>query len=120
MTTEDRKRAFTPEELTALVVERANAGDVDGVALLYEPDAVLAYPPGEVAVGRDAISAVYRRVLADAEGFERGLPLPTVHFEDIALTSTRAADTPGIRVQVVRRQPDGTWLRIIDRPVTGD
>jgi hypothetical protein len=32
------------------------------------------------------------------------------------LTSTRSADNTGVRVQVLRRQPDGSWLRIIDRP----
>jgi hypothetical protein len=25
-------------------------------------------------------------------------------------------DNTGVRVQVLRRQPDGSWLRIIDRP----
>jgi len=36
--------------------------------------------------------------------------------DDLALTSTRSADNTGVRVQVLRRQPDGSWLRIIDRP----
>ena len=36
--------------------------------------------------------------------------------EVAALTSTRSADNTGVRVQVLRRQPDGSWLRIIDRP----
>jgi hypothetical protein len=39
-----------------------------------------------------------------------------VRFEALALTSTRSADNTGVRVQVLRRQPDGSWLRIIDRP----
>ena len=43
-------------------------------------------------------------------------PLPALVFEDLALTATRAADNTGTRAQVVRRQRDGTWLRIIDRP----
>ena len=43
-------------------------------------------------------------------------PLPTVRFEDLALTSTRSADNIGVRVQVLRRQSDGSWLRIMDRP----
>ena len=45
-----------------------------------------------------------------------GEPLPTLHFGDLALTSTRPADDAGARAQVARRQPDGTWLRILDRP----
>ena len=43
-------------------------------------------------------------------------PLPTVTFENLALTSTRSADNTGVRVQVLRRQADGSWLRIIDQP----
>ena len=34
--------ARTPEDLTRLFVERANAGDADGLAALYAPDAVMA------------------------------------------------------------------------------
>ena len=37
-------RAVEPEDVTRLVAERLNAGDVTGVAALYEPEAVLAYP----------------------------------------------------------------------------
>lgn len=37
-------KAMQPEDVTRLVAERLNAGDVAGVAALYEPRAVLAYP----------------------------------------------------------------------------
>ena len=43
-------------------------------------------------------------------------PLPTVPFEDLALASTRSAGNTGVRAQVPRRQPGGSWLRILDRP----
>ncbi|GAA0668627.1 nuclear transport factor 2 family protein [Streptomyces samsunensis] len=115
--TETRTRATTPEDLARLFVERANAGDAEGLAELYEPDAVLAYPPGATTVGREAIRAVCARMLAHApRPFQVEEALPTVHYGDLALTSTRPADHTGGRVQVARRQPDGTWLRIIDRP----
>ena len=39
------QQAARPEDLSRLFVERANAGDVDGLVALYEPDAVLAFPP---------------------------------------------------------------------------
>lgn len=45
MTKADVEKAMTPEDLTRLFVERSNAGDADGVAALYEEDAVMAYPP---------------------------------------------------------------------------
>jgi uncharacterized protein (TIGR02246 family) len=109
-------RAVEPEVVTRLVAERLNAGDAAGVAALYEPDAVLAYPPGQQTTGREAIKAVYQRMADAGVKFGIEIPLPTVRFEELALTSTRSADNTGIRVQVLRRQPDGSWLRIIDRP----
>ena len=109
--------ATEPEDLTRLFVERANAGDARGMAELYATDAVLAYPPGASTVGREAIRAVLEQLLEHApRPFPQEPPLPTVRYGDLALTSTRAADDTGGRVQVARRQPDGTWLRVIDRP----
>ena len=51
--------AMQPEDLGAFFLERANAGDVDGLVALYEPGAVLAFPPGQVATGHEEIRAVY-------------------------------------------------------------
>lgn len=111
-----RERAASPEELTRLFVDRANAGDADGLADLYEPGAVMAYPPGHETAGRAAIREVLAQMLAHVPDREPEPPLPTVRSGDLALTSTRSADGTGIRVQVVRRQADGSWLRVIDRP----
>ncbi|WP_432012305.1 YybH family protein [Streptomyces cucumeris] len=117
MTETTRERATTPEDLARLFVERANAGDAEGLAELYAPDAVLAYPPGSSTVGRDAIRAVCERMLEHTtEPFRLEEAMPTVRYGDLALTSTRPADNTGGRVQVARRRPDGTWLRIMDRP----
>jgi ketosteroid isomerase-like protein len=109
-------KAMEPEDVTRLVVERLNAGDAAGVAALYEPQAVLAYPADRPTSGREAIQAVYQRMVDAGLKFSVETPLPTVRFEDLALTSTRSADNTGVRIQVLRRQPDGSWLRIIDRP----
>lgn len=111
-----RKTAQQPEDLALMFVERARAKDAEGLAKLYEPDAVLAYPPGQQTVGRDAIRAVMEKLVAAPVEFAPEEPLPTVRFGDLALTSTRPADGTGGRVQVARRQADGSWLRIIDRP----
>lgn len=111
-----RKGAERPEDLTRLFVERANAGDADGLAALYEEDAVMAYPPGQTTVGRAAIRELWASVLAQRPRFEPEEPLPTLVSGDIALTSTPPKDGSGARAQVVRRQPDGTWLRLLDQP----
>ncbi len=116
----DRSKAMQPEDLTRLFVERSNAGDAAGVAAgvaaLYEPDAVMAYPPGDRTVGRAAIQALWEEVLASRPHFTPEEPLPTLVCGDLALTSTPPSDGAGARAQVVRRQPDGSWLRVLDQP----
>ena len=113
-----RVRAEQPEDLARLFVELANARDAEGLANLYEPDAVLAFPPGQETIGRAAIRKVMEQMLAHAPTFTVEESLPTLRHGDIALTSTRPSDNTGGRVQVARRQPDGSWLRILDRPET--
>ena len=110
------EKAMHPEDITRLFVERSNAGDADGVAALYEQDAVMAYPPGSQTVGRAAIRDLWASVLEHEPHFEQEEPLPTLVSGDIALTSTAPKDGAGARAQVVRRQPDGTWLRLLDYP----
>jgi ketosteroid isomerase-like protein len=116
MMSKQREKAMTPEQLTRLVVQRVNAGDAEGVAELYEPEAVVAFPPGQTTVGRDAIRAMYQQLIDTAPEFKPEDPLPTIDFGELALTATHARDEAGARAQVVRRQSDGSWLRLLDRP----
>ena len=118
MTTQ-RDRATEPEDLTRLFVERANAGDAEGLAALYQEDAVMGFPPGRTTVGREAIRGVLEQMLTQVSHFEPEDPLPTLRSGDLALTSTAAKDDAGARAQVVRRQADGTWLRVLDMPEIG-
>lgn len=111
----DRKRAAEPEDLSRFVVERLNAGDVDGLVALYEPDAVLALPDGRVARGSAEIREAYARLVAGGPTFVPGRRLPTLRDGDLALTSSRLSDG-GVTVEVARRQADGTWLWVIDQP----
>ncbi|MGW2617848.1 YybH family protein [Streptomyces sp. NPDC001500] len=113
---QEYEKAMRPEDLTRLFVERSNAGDAAGVAALYEEEAVMAFPPGELTVGRDAIRALWAKVLADRPRFRPEPSLPTLISDGIALTSTPPRDGAGARAQVVRRQPDGSWLRLLDQP----
>ncbi|MFD0887058.1 YybH family protein [Streptosporangium algeriense] len=110
-----RERAVRPEDLSRFVVERLNAGDVEGLVALYEPDAVLALPGGLLARGTDEIRQAYTRLVGDRPVFTPGLPLPTLRNGDLALTSVRLPDG-GVTVEVARRQDDGTWLWTIDQP----
>ncbi|MGW6919177.1 YybH family protein [Kitasatospora sp. NPDC054939] len=99
-----------------MFVERSNAGDATGVAALYAEDAVMAFPPGSTTVGREAIRELWARVLENRPQFVPEPPLPTLRSGDLALTSTPPSDGAGARAQVVRRQPDGSWLRVLDQP----
>jgi ketosteroid isomerase-like protein len=104
-----------PEDLGRLFLERANAGDVEGLVALYETGAVLAFPPGGLATGHEQIRTVYAELLADRLSFSSlGQPAAIING-DLALTSTRLPDG-GATVEVARRQPDGTWRWVIDQP----
>jgi ketosteroid isomerase-like protein len=111
----EHESAVRPEDLGRFFLERANKGDVEGVVALYEPDATLAFPPGTLAIGHDQIRKVYEDLLASPPGFTSEGQRPPVRNGDLALTSTRL---PGgtTTVEVARRQPDGTWLWVIDQP----
>ncbi|KAA0023243.1 YybH family protein [Antrihabitans cavernicola] len=108
--------ARTPEDLTRLFVERANANDAAGIAALYEEQAVMAYPTGSQTVGRAAIQELWSQIVTKMPPIEPEPPLPTLISGDIALTATAAKDGTGARAQVARRQRDGSWLRLLDQP----
>lgn len=76
----------------------------------------MAYPTDHQTIGRAAIRELWEQVLRHAPHFEPESPLPTLISGDIALTSTPPKDGSGARAQVVRRQSDGSWLRLIDQP----
>ncbi len=109
-------RADRPDDLRSLFVELAAAGDADALAGLYEPGAIMAFPPGRLTEGREAIRAIWGAVIEGGVPITLEPAMPTVVCGSIALTGTVRADGIGVRVQVVRRQPDGSWLRVIDVP----
>ncbi len=110
------EKAIKPEDITRLFVERANAKDAEGLSLLYEEDAVMAFPLGQQTVGRKAIRELWEGALQHMPAFVPEEPLPTLISGDLALTSTPPSDGKGARAQVVRRQSDGSWLRVLDQP----
>jgi ketosteroid isomerase-like protein len=110
---QERERAAQPEDLGRFFVQRANAGDLEGLVALYEPDALLAVPGGMPVAGADAIRQALRRFL-DGRPTVSGASQPALRFGDLALTSTRFGG--GATAEVARRQPDGTWLWVIDQP----
>jgi ketosteroid isomerase-like protein len=115
MSSEDREAALEPEDLGRFFVERANAADLEGLVALYEPDAVLAFPPGQVVAGSEAIRRVYTDFLASRPKLTPGDLRPALRLGELALTSTRLGNG-GATAEVARRQSDGSWLFVIDQP----
>ncbi len=121
--------AKSPQEVAILVAQRLSTGDLDGIIALYEPSACLVPLPGQVLQGAAAIR----------EGFAGFIALrPTMNLEsetvvqadDVAIVYTkwslsgteldgRALNMSGKATDVMRRQPDGTWLCVIDNPFGG-
>ena len=110
-----RMAAAEPNDLGRYFIERANAGDVDGLVALYEPDAVLAFPPGHLATGHAEIRAVYEQFVAAAPVLSPARQHPALVSGDLALTSATLT-TGEVTVEIARRQPDGSWLWVVDQP----
>jgi uncharacterized protein (TIGR02246 family) len=116
--------AHKPEELDELFVQALNSGDLDALVALYEPQACLEHQPGQVAIGTQAI----REALSGLLTMNPKLTLEVKSLNqtsDIALTSANwhltslgpddtTVNMRGQSVEVSRRQPDGTWLFLID------
>lgn len=110
----NRTPAYDPQDLEQLVVSRENAGDVDGMAALYEPQALLADGEGRLVHGQEAIRQFFGELVATGRKFEMGEQQPAMICGDLALTSTRCRNGT-VTAEVARKQPDGTWLWVIDQ-----
>lgn len=118
-----REPIYDPQDLERELVARENAGDVDGMTALFEQDAVVelndGMNDGQLLRGKEAIHAFFTKLQATGLGpegrrFKLGEQRPALICGDLALTSTRSIDGD-ITSEVARRQPDGTWLWVIDR-----
>jgi uncharacterized protein (TIGR02246 family) len=116
--------ATTPEEIHRLFQDAFNAGDIDGLMALYEPDAAVIPQPGSVVHGTEQVRAGLQAFLA----LQGRITLDTklvVTVGDLtflsntwSLTGTGPDGKPltmgATTAEVVRRQADGTWRYVID------
>lgn len=112
---DSKENVRDPQELVRLLVSRANAGDVEGMVALYEPDAVLDCGQGRIAAGAEAIRKFYTELLATGRKFNFGEQRPALICGDLALTSTRLPNGT-VTAEIARRQSDGSWRWAIDQP----
>lgn len=116
--------------MNAAFAEAFNSGDVERLVALYEPTAVLVPVPGRVVEGAPAIRAALEELLALKGRMTSENQYALVHG-DVALLRARVrlvGTGPGGEpleinnhtAEVVRRQPDGSWLYILDHPYGAD
>ncbi|MCH8128800.1 MAG: SgcJ/EcaC family oxidoreductase [Acidobacteria bacterium] len=119
--------ATSPEQLHRLFEEAFNAGDLDALLALYEPDAALIPEPGVVVHGVDQIGPALKGFL-DVGGKMKLDTKKVVIVGDLAylmnrwsLTATNDDGSPlemgAVTAEVARRQADGSWLYVIDNAV---
>ncbi|HEY3555211.1 MAG TPA: nuclear transport factor 2 family protein, partial [Casimicrobiaceae bacterium] len=100
-------------------VAALNAGDLDELVRLYEPDAALMPPPGKVVHGTAAIRGALAGFVA-AKPKMSATARTLAHSGHVALVSTewqlevdgpdgKRANMSGRSVEVVRRQADGSF-----------
>lgn len=116
----------TPEALMRWFADRMNNADLDGLVALYEPSAVFEPQSGVVVQGHAAI----RQALRDLLAIGPTITADTVEVlvaGDVALVVNEwvltgaAPDGTSLRQEgrstdIVRLQPDGRWLVVIDKP----
>jgi uncharacterized protein (TIGR02246 family) len=106
-----------------------NAGDLEALVALYEPEAVYVAGPGQPVVGQKAIRGALAAWLAVKPRLRLELTGLALAGE-LALERTRwtvtmpGADgrpetTSGASSVVLRRQADGSWRMAIDDPGVG-
>jgi uncharacterized protein (TIGR02246 family) len=119
--------ATNPEHLMSLFAERAAAGDVDGLLALYEPQAVFEPQLGTVLRGPEQIRAALTEFAALRPVIKYTGTTDCVIVDDVALVTNQWTVTghrpdgslhreAGVSADVLRRQPDGSWLILIDQP----
>ena len=118
--------ARTPEDLDRLFAEALNAGKLDALVALYEPQAALTPMPDKLVTGTAAIRESLTAFLAGKPTMSL-TPRVVAQSGDLAVVSAKwelsitgpdgkPAKMTGQSVEVVRRQSDGRWLFAIDLP----
>ena len=122
-----KRSARTPADCDRLFEDYVNAGDVEAVVALYEEGGSLVQRDGAVASGHAAIRGVIARLVTIRTALRNDVVCVIEAGGDLALVyndwnmSARGRDgktieMAGNAIEVVRRQPDGTWRFAIDDP----
>jgi uncharacterized protein YbjT (DUF2867 family)/ketosteroid isomerase-like protein len=115
-----------PADVARRFLDLVNAGDLEGLAHLYEPTAVLHWPAGQVTEGLPGIREVLAQLLTarptmtgdvDHVLQSGNLALASGHWTMTGTSADGPFTATGRTADVLRRQPDGTWRMVIDSPI---
>jgi ketosteroid isomerase-like protein len=122
------KQLNTPSPIDAIdqLIEARNRGDIETAIRLYESSATIVARPDVIMSGTDAVRSSLARFASLRPTFE-STAHKIVEAGDLAFYcsqwSLRGTDPAGNPVQlggrtadVLRRQPDGNWLIVLDNP----
>ena len=119
--------ATKPEDVDRLFAEYLNAGDVEGVVALYEPQATLLMQDGAPSTGTEAIRIAIGQFAAMKPSLRMSIRKVVYGGVDIAVVYNdweltlvgpdgNAIEDQGKACEIVRRQPDGSWKFVVDDP----
>jgi uncharacterized protein (TIGR02246 family) len=115
-----------PEQVLQSIVDGINAGNLDTLIPLYEPEAAFATQPGNLSHGLPGV----RQALAGFVAMKGQLDLTVtrvLEVNDLALVTTawsfigtspdgQPVTLAAKSADVLRRQADGSWRFVIDNP----
>ena len=124
------KATGNPVELDRMFEEALNAGDIEALVALYEPEAALMPSPGKIVVGSAAIREALAGFIAAKPAIATSGRL-VAQAGDVALLANRwtlkltgpdgkPTTMNGNAIEVARRQPAGHWLFAMDLPFGAD
>ena len=123
---ENKFRVNRPREMNAKFAEAFNSGAVENLLALYEPDAILINQNGESLKGLSAIKDELQKLLSfggemiseNQYAFQNGnIALLRAKFVLKAINERgKSFEVIGHTSEIVRQQPNGNWLYIVDHP----
>lgn len=112
----------TPRQMQEDYKAALDARDLDAAMALYEPTAVFVQRSGEAVHGVEAIRPLQAAFLALDPTFTHEI-VGVVEGDGVAIVKTDwhmrlpdGGEQSGRSADIVRRQPDGSWLLAIDDP----
>ncbi|HJY10151.1 MAG TPA: nuclear transport factor 2 family protein [Nitrososphaeraceae archaeon] len=117
---------MTPEDLLNAQVEEFNKGNLSFLMTLYEKDACFASRPGQVVKNLEGIRQTFQELI-EMKGKLEAKAKKVLQAGGLALLITEwsiIGDEPdgkpikltGKGTVILRSQPDGSWLMVIENP----